>query len=61
MSTAMDAPQEQTQKANNALALLRKAIERAQEDALYGDVTIRVSMQNGKIGHVERTVKETYK
>ena len=61
MSVVAEASQQQTQKANNAIALLRDAIEKASHDGLYGEVTIRLTMQNGKIGHYERTVKETYK
>ena len=53
--------QDQEQKAKNAIALLRDAIERAKSDGLFGEITIKVAMQNGKIGHYERTVKETFK
>lgn len=53
--------QEQEQKANNAIALLREAIERAKSDGLFGEITIKIAMQNGKIGHFERTIRETFK
>jgi|LSQX01.1.fsa_nt_gb hypothetical protein len=56
-----DIDQQQEQKANNAIALLSEAIERARQDRLYGEVTIKIAMQNGKIGHLERTVRETFK
>jgi hypothetical protein len=57
----MKETQEQQQKANNAIALLREALDKAREAKLYGEVTIRVNMQNGQIGHYERNVRETYK
>lgn len=53
--------QEQTQKANNAIALLKESIVEAQERCLFGEVTITVKFQNGKVGHYERLTKETYK
>jgi hypothetical protein len=53
--------QDQSQKAKNAIGLLKSSIEQAQSEELFGEVTITIKFQNGRIGHYERVVRETYK
>lgn len=53
--------QEQAQKANHAIELLRTSIGDASNAQLFGEVTITVKFQNGQIGHYEKVTRETYK
>jgi uncharacterized protein with FMN-binding domain len=61
MIAKQDADQEQIQKANNAVDLLKAGIIEAMDRGLFGEVTVTVKVQNGRIGHFERLVRETYK
>jgi hypothetical protein len=54
-----DTPQER--KKAQVVNLLRGLIEQVESDCAYGEFGVSFFCQNGQIGHIEETIKRTYK
>lgn len=54
-----DSPSER--KKAQIVNLLRKLIEQVESDNAYGEFGVSFTAQNGQIGHIEESIKRTYK